>query len=72
MRILVALCVMLALIGDDLCAAHFRDGEWLAENGVLESIRIEPLIPETGEGGIGIHDEIVMELRVEPYLDEEH
>jgi hypothetical protein len=50
MRILVALCVMLALIGDDLCAAHFRDGEWLAENGVLESIRIEPLIPETGEG----------------------
>ncbi len=39
--------------------------------GVVDEARkTKPSIPETGEGGIGIHDEIVMELRVEPYLDE--
>lgn len=31
--------------------------------------RIKPQIPEVGESGIPIHDEIVMELRVQPYLD---
>ena len=30
----------------------------------------KPEIPETGERGVPIHDEIVMELSVEPYLDE--
>lgn len=30
---------------------------------------IKPEIPKTGEGGIPIRDEIVMELLVEPYLD---
>jgi len=39
--------------------------------GAVDQARLtKPSIPETGEGGIGIHDEIVMELRVEPYLDE--
>ncbi len=39
--------------------------------GVVDEARkSKPSIPETGEGGIGIHDEIAMELRVEPYLDD--
>jgi len=38
--------------------------------GAVDAARVEkPSIPETGEGGIGIHDEILMELMVEPYLD---
>lgn len=35
---------------------------------VDEARKTKPRIPETGEGGIGIHDEIVMELQIEPYL----
>jgi len=39
--------------------------------GVVDEARkIKPQIPETGEGGIAIHDEIVMELAIEPYLDQ--
>ena len=38
--------------------------------GALDEARKQkPQIPETGIDGIGIHDEIVMELRVKPYLD---
>lgn len=37
---------------------------------VDEARRSKPEIPETGERGVPIHDEIVMELAVEPYLDE--
>ena len=38
--------------------------------GVVDEARkIKPEIPETGERGIPIHDEIAMELRIEPYLD---
>jgi ribosomal protein S18 acetylase RimI-like enzyme len=36
---------------------------------VDEARRIKPQIPETGEGGIAIHDEIVMELAIEPFID---
>ena len=39
--------------------------------GVVDEARkIKPQIPEVGQDGIAIHDEIVLELRVEPYLDE--
>ncbi len=38
--------------------------------GVVDEARkTKPEIPETGEGGIPIHDEIVMELLLKPYLD---
>jgi ribosomal protein S18 acetylase RimI-like enzyme len=36
---------------------------------VDEARKTKPQIPEIGERGIAIHDEIVMELRIEPYLD---
>ncbi len=36
---------------------------------VDEARKIKPQIPEVGERGIPIHDEIVMELRIQPYLD---
>lgn len=38
--------------------------------GVVDEARkIKPQIPQVGERGVPIHDEIVMELNVEPYLD---
>lgn len=38
--------------------------------GVVDEARkTKPQIPETGERGIPIHDELVMELPIEPYLD---
>ena len=38
--------------------------------GVVDEARkVKPQIPLVGERGIPIHDEIVMELRIEPYLD---
>jgi len=38
--------------------------------GVVDEARkIKPQIPEVGESGIAIHDEIVLELAVQPYLD---
>ena len=37
---------------------------------VDEARKTKPEIPETGESGIPIHDEIVMELQIHPYLDE--
>jgi ribosomal protein S18 acetylase RimI-like enzyme len=36
---------------------------------VDEARRIKPEIPEAGEGGIPIHDEIVLELKIQPFLD---
>jgi len=36
---------------------------------VDEARRIKPEIPNIGQRGVPIHDEIVMELDVEPYLD---
>ncbi len=39
--------------------------------GVVDEARkIKPQIPEFGERGVRIQDEIVMELRIKPYLDE--
>ena len=37
---------------------------------VDEARKTKPQIPETGERGVEIHDEIVMELKIEPYLDD--
>ncbi|MFH1108317.1 MAG: GNAT family N-acetyltransferase [Planctomycetota bacterium] len=38
--------------------------------GVVDEARkIKPQIPLVGERGVPIHDEVVMELAVEPYLD---
>ena len=40
--------------------------------GVVDEARkLKPEIPEIGERGIPIHDEIVMELQLQPYLDAE-
>lgn len=36
---------------------------------VDEARKVKPQIPKTGEGGIPIHDEIVMQLPIQPYLD---
>jgi len=37
---------------------------------VDDARRIKPQIPLVGRDGIEIHDEIVLELRLEPYIDE--
>jgi len=37
---------------------------------VDEARKTKPQIPETGERGIPIHDEIVMELKIKPFIDE--
>lgn len=66
--------VMLTTTNDNLRAIGFyqRLGfRLVAINiGVVDEARkIKPQIPETGERGIPIHDEIVMELTIRPYLD---
>jgi N-acetylglutamate synthase-like GNAT family acetyltransferase len=38
---------------------------------VDEARKVKPQIPPLGERGVPIHDEIVMSLEVEPYLDPE-
>ena len=37
---------------------------------VDEARRVKPQIPEHGERGVRIQDEIVMELGVEPFIEE--
>jgi len=37
--------------------------------GVDEARKIKPQIPEVGQDGIPMHDEIILELRLEPYMD---
>ena len=37
---------------------------------VDEARKIKPEIPRSGERGVPIHDEIVMELAIKPYLDD--
>ena len=66
--------VMLTTTNDNLRAIGFyqRLGfRMMTINlGVVDEARkIKPQIPETGERGIPIHDEIVMELKIRPYLD---
>ena len=50
MRTLLAIGLLLTLTSFTLSAAHFRDGGFLAEEGVLEAIQIEPLLPASGDG----------------------
>ncbi|MBT8053641.1 MAG: hypothetical protein HKO99_09350 [Xanthomonadales bacterium] len=50
MRILIILTLLLCLIAEELFAEFFRDGGWHAENGVLESISIDPALPQPGSG----------------------
>jgi hypothetical protein len=50
MRIAIPLAILVTLISADLSAAHFRDRGFLTDRGILESIRIDPLLPVPGEG----------------------
>ncbi|MGB5749426.1 MAG: hypothetical protein WBM69_20775, partial [Desulfobacterales bacterium] len=49
MRCAITLSILMAFISNDLAAAHFRAGGWLADQGILESMRIEPRLPKPGE-----------------------
>ena len=49
MRILSAMVIFMIFISNDVAAAHFRDGGFLADKGILESIRLEPGLPAAGE-----------------------
>ena len=64
----------LATTNDNLRAIGFyqRLGFRVVElnlGAVDEARKVKPQIPEIGERGVEIHDEMVMELRLEPYLD---
>jgi len=50
MRISVFVAIIFAFISNEVDAAHFRDGGFLAHQGVLETMRIEPRLPAPGEG----------------------
>ena len=50
MRFSFVLMVLLGFVSNDLAAAHFRQGGFLSEQGILESMRIEPRLPAPGEG----------------------
>jgi hypothetical protein len=49
MRISIAIVIMMTFVSNDLFAAHFRDGGFLAHQGILESISIKPRLPASGE-----------------------
>lgn len=66
--------IWLATTNDNLRAIGFyqRLGFRMVELnlGVVDEARkVKPQIPEVGERGVPIHDEIVMELLIEPYLE---
>ena len=66
--------ICLATTNDNLRAIGFyqRLGFRMVELnlGVVDEARkVKPQIPEVGERGVPIHDEIVMELLIEPYLE---
>ena len=45
----IAMAIMMAFVSNDLAAAYFRDGGFLPDQGILESISIEPRLPVRGE-----------------------
>jgi len=49
MRIAIALAFLFTFASNDISAAHFRDGGFLSDNGILETLRIEPRLPVPGE-----------------------
>ncbi len=66
--------IWLATTNDTLRAIGFyqRLGFRMVElnlGAVDEARKVKPQIPEVGERGVPIHDEIVMELLLEPYLE---
>lgn len=68
-------CIYLTTTNDALRAIRFyqRLGFRMTKihvGMVDEARKTKPSIPMTGEGGIGMHDEIVMELAIEPFLDD--
>ena len=50
MRVSLFILLLITCVCDGLQAAHFRGQAWQAERGILESIRIEPRLPQPGEG----------------------
>ncbi len=66
--------VFLATTNDRLRAIGFyqRLGFRMTEihlGAVDEARKTKPQIPRVGERGVPIHDEVMMELKIEPYLD---
>ena len=49
MRISILVAIMMAFISNEVDAAHFREGGFLAHQGILETMRIEPRLPTPGE-----------------------
>jgi len=49
MRICILILLLIACVSDALQAAHLRGQAWQAERGILESIRIEPRLPASGQ-----------------------
>ena len=45
----IAIAIMMAFVSNDLAAAYFRDGGFLPDQGILESISIEPRLPARGQ-----------------------
>lgn len=66
--------IWLTTTNDNLRAIGFnqRMGFRMVEvrvGAVDEARKIKPQIPEIGRDGIAIHDEIILELRIQPYSD---
>ena len=49
MRVGIIIATIISFFSNDLVAAYFREGGFLAQQGILESIRIEPPLPANGE-----------------------
>ena len=49
MRPSIPLIIFLGLISTGVFATHFRDGGFLADKGILETMRIDPPLPAQGE-----------------------
>ena len=45
----IAIAIMMAFVSNDLAAAYFRDDGFLPDQGILESISIEPRLPARGQ-----------------------
>jgi hypothetical protein len=49
MRFPIMLAILVAFISNDLAAAYFRSDGFLADNGILETMRLQPDLPMPGE-----------------------
>ena len=50
MRTSLLILLLISCVSDVLQAAHFRGNAWEAERGLLESMRLGPRLPATGDG----------------------